>query len=91
MSSIALPIKFNEQVEGDILFYEQEMIWQMVCRTTRWHAAVVITSKNTTSLLQAIEDCWVRIHGPMQEFYVDGEMGLQDEEALSYFNLRGIQ
>ena len=37
--SIELTTKQNEQVEGDILFYQTHMIWHMVDRADRWHAA----------------------------------------------------
>ena len=89
--NVAVPQLFNEQVEVDLLFYEKRIILHMIDRTTRWHAAVEVTDKKGPTLRAAIEDCWIRTHGPMKELIVDGELALADDESLVYFNIRGIQ
>ena len=43
--SVAFPERFNDQVEVDLLFYDKKIILHMICRTTRWHAAVEVENK----------------------------------------------
>ena len=43
-------------------------------------------------MLEAINDIWVQIHGPMKEFIMDGERGIAvAERAKEYFQHHGIQ
>ena len=89
--SAVVPTTFNDQVEGDILFYKTFMVWHMIDRTTRWHAAAEVASKDAATLLLAINITWLTHHGPMREFIVDGESSLGSPEALQFFNQRGIK
>ena len=67
---------FNEQVECDLLFYKKHIILHMMCRCIRWHAAKVIPNREMPTLVQAIDDCWVGIHGAMKQFIMDGETAI---------------
>ena len=40
--SLEMADTFNAQVEADLLFYKRFIIFHMICRCTRWHAAKVI-------------------------------------------------
>ena len=51
--SVELTTQPNEQVEGDILFYKRYVIWHMVDRCDRWHAAEEIPTKEFASILEA--------------------------------------
>ena len=72
------------------LFVDKHIVLHLIDRATRWHAATLVESKTGKDLLPGIDAAWVRIHGPMKDFIVDGEMALGDPEFLRYFNLRGI-
>ena len=79
--SIELVTKQNEQVEADILFYKDHMIWHMVDRADRWHAATPLPAKTAGDLCEAISRCWIRAFGPFKTLVIDGEKGITAEEA----------
>jgi len=65
----------------------------MICRCTRWHAAREIPndqgygSKTTQSLIDAIYEMWISIHGAPQEFLMDGEAGIaMSKNAKQFFD-----
>ena len=92
IASINTAEQFNVQVEVDLSFYLGYVIFNAVCRCTRWHATCDLTDWNrrgldlreawpdgarcTEALVDALHTCWVSIHGPMKELLVDGERGL---------------
>ena len=94
-SSIAtssVSTKFNEQVEADLMFYQKYVIFHMVCRCIRWHAAKVVRSKSMEDLIAAIDEIWVRVHGPPKEFIIDGETAIaKGWETRAYFKAKGIK
>ena len=58
----------------------------MICRCIRWHAAKEITIKETSTILAAISEIWIGIHGPPTEFLMDGETGVAiSHNAKEYF------
>ena len=81
VASVNVPNAFNEQVECDILFIYDYKIFHMIDRCTRWHAATLVEDKSTESLIGALNDAWITIHGPMKELISDGETAIA--EALS--------
>ena len=81
----------NHKVEADILFYRTYMAFHLVDRADRWHAAVEVKSKTTPSLCDAISVAWISIHGPFKFLVIDGERGLNCDEAKAYLNTHGIQ
>ena len=44
-SNVEIPDTFNHQVECDLLFVEKYIIFHMLDRCTRWHAAALIPNK----------------------------------------------
>ena len=65
----------------------------MICRCTRWHAAKEIPGdqgygpKTTQSLIDAIYEIWISIHGAPQEFLMDGEAGIAvSKNAKQFFD-----
>ena len=63
----------------------------MIDRCTRWHAAKVIPNKGEETLTAAIDDLWIRIHGPMKELICDGESGItRSDYANRYLARKGI-
>ena len=58
----------------------------MICRCIRWHAAKEIANKETSTILAAISEIWIGIHGPPTEFLMDGETGVAiSHNAKEYF------
>ena len=44
-SSLNVSTKFNQKVEGDIIFIEKYMVWHMIDRAIRFHSGQIILSK----------------------------------------------
>ena len=82
--TVELATRQDEYIEADIMFYKEHMIWHMIDRADRLHAATEITSKAATSLCEAIETTWVTILGTFKYLVVDGEKGLFTPEAEEY-------
>ena len=77
IASVDLPEAFNRQVESDLMFVHKYIIMHFICRCIRWYHAVLIDDKTDDSMIDAL-DTWVRLHGPMQEFIMDQETGIQN-------------
>eukprot|EP00959_Pyramimonas_sp_CCMP1952_P419493 8786730-Pyramimonas_sp.AAC.1 len=60
MPSTALPGKFNDEVECDLMFYNQEhKIFQIIDRCIRYAAGMEIPDKTMTTILDAYHQCWM--------------------------------
>ena len=79
--SVELTMKQNDQVQGDIMFYKQHLIWHMVDRAERWQAAIEVPNKTTGALCDAITKCWIQIHGPFRCLVIDGERVESSQKA----------
>ena len=64
VASAELADTLNKQVECDLLFVHKHIIFHLLDRCTRWHAAVVIENKESATLIKALDTTWVTIHGP---------------------------
>ena len=92
MTSVELADTFNQQVECDLMFVYSCIIFHMIDRCTRWHAACLVPSKEETILVDALDTIWVGIHGPTKELIMDGEAGLAaSAHAKQYYERHGIQ
>ena len=89
-----LVLGFNLEVEGDLMFCRingsQRIILVLVDRGVRWTSTRVVENKSTPTLLDAIDQSWVAVFGPMSVLVFDGETGLDDDESTIFFQLRGI-
>ena len=88
--SAIVPEHFNDDVEVDLLFIGKYSIFHMICRAIRWHAAMLIPNKETETFIDALNDLWVRHHGPMRRLHVDGECAIASIEGHTYLTSRGI-
>ena len=88
--TLTLPDHFNQYVEGDILFWMKFMIFHFVNRCTRWHAGSDVASKTEQCLMDALYTQWIGIHGPMENFVIDGESALNTDAAKARFKADGI-
>ena len=92
VSTVSLSTRFNEQVEADIVFFQKKMIFHMICRCIRWHAAKEIEDNKTPTLLDAITEIWLQHHGAPKEFLMDGERGVAvSHEAKEFFDNHSIK
>ena len=89
-TSITLPERFGQHVEGDILFYKKAMVFHLICRASRWRAGRQVLSKAEQELLDALYGLWVGLHGPMENFHIDGESGLNSDRAKAQLKRDGI-
>ena len=90
--SVEIPDKFNEQVECGLLFVEKHIMFHMLDRCTRWHAARLIPDKAEGTLMKAIDELWVSIHGSPKELITDGESGIVASDATNqYLHRKGIK
>jgi len=64
----------------------------MLDRCLRWHAAKVIPDKQEDTLITALDELWVSIHGPPGELIMDGESGLMGStKAQDFLHRKGIK
>ena len=90
--SVELPDKFNHQVECDLLFVHKFVIFHLIDRCTRWHAASIVPNKEEETLQKAIDTTWVTIHGPPRELITDGETGIvMSNSTNEYLSRKGIK
>ena len=75
-SNVEIADTFNLQVECDLIFIHKFIMFHMIDRCTRWHAAMVIPNKHEETLMKAIDTLWVATHGPPKELITDGESGI---------------
>ena len=74
------------------MFYKTYIIFNLVDRATRWHAATEVDGKTSAVLIAALDRIWVAHHGPMQEFIMDGERAIAiSDDAATYFRRKGIK
>ena len=75
VATAELAEKFNKHAECDLLFMWDYIVFHLIDRCARWHAAEVIPNKQEDTLVEALDSMWVGIHGPMAELILDGEWG----------------
>ena len=90
VATTSVSTKFNQQVEADLMFYKKHIIFHMLCRCTRWHAGAVIPDMTEETLTNAIQTCWVGLHGPMKELIIDGESGIVVSETTNTYLRRQV-
>jgi hypothetical protein len=89
---INIPDTFNQQVELDLLFHGHHVVFHMIDRCTRWHAAQVVPDRSTETLINAVDKMWVGLHGPPAEIICDGERSIAESDATSeYCKRKGIK
>ena len=90
--SVEVADNFNNQVECDLMFVGKHIIFHMLDRCLRWHAAKVIPGKQEDTLITALDELWVSIHGPPKELIMDGESGLMGSaKAQDFLHRKGIK
>ena len=90
VTNVDLPDCFNHQVEADLMFVYDKIIFHCIDRSTRWYHSLIVVDKQEETLIEAL-DSWVRLHGPMKELYMDQETAIQASDmTLQYLSRHGI-
>ncbi len=83
---------FNQKVEADFLFLYKHIVWQMLDRCFRFHAATEREGKDEDECIRAISETWVQIHGPPEEIVMDGESGVvRSKKCREHLQRQGIK
>ncbi len=78
-------------MEADLLFIFHYLIFHFIDRCTRWHAAKVIPNTEETTLVDAIDELWIKLDGPTGELIMDGESGVaRSKYAHNYLKRHGV-
>ena len=86
-SNVEIAIAFNAQVEYDLLVIHKYIIFRMIDRCTRWHAAKLIPGKLETTRAKAIDELWVSTNGAPKELILDGaSLGPNTRTGTSHRN-----
>eukprot|EP00959_Pyramimonas_sp_CCMP1952_P010401 217790-Pyramimonas_sp.AAC.1 len=81
MPSTALPGKFNEEIECDLMYHKQEHhIFHSIDHRIRYATGMEIPDKTMTSIQGAYHQCWMQF-GPAKVLYLDGEGALNNDTA----------
>ena len=89
--TVELTMNQNEVIEADLMFVDQYIIWHMIDRADRWHAACTVSGKTPAAITAAIDKLWISIHGPFKVLIADGERALITAEAGEFLSARGIR
>ena len=89
--STNLPTMFNEEVQIDLLFILDKVIFHMVDVCTRFCVATVIPNKLTDTLLECIQKHWLSLFGPPMAIVSDQEGGLASPAAAAWMSHRNIK
>ena len=91
VTTTRLAEKFNEAVQWDILFYKKMMLSHLLDEAIRWSAVSVLPQKDAPALITAISQDWIRPFGGMKLLIVDGEKGLDSEQARQLLDRTGVE
>ena len=89
-ASVSLSDTFNQEVECDLLFIYNFIIFHLIDRCIRWHVARLVKGKKAPDLIPVL-DFWCEMYGPMKYLIVDGERGIViAEETKDFCKQKGI-
>ena len=91
MTPIRLARDFNDTVQWDILLVRRYVISHLLDEAIRWTAAVPMSDKTPTSIIEAVATTWIRPYGPMRVLIVDGESGLASEENAQWLHRISVE
>ena len=91
MSSVEIPTKFNEKGECDLMFYKRSIAFHILDRAIRLSDGCQVSDRFSPTLLNAYATTWVQRQGPFQILYTDGELGLNNKEAIAELKRLGTE
>ena len=82
VASLTITSQFNEGVQFDLLFLEDDMIVaHIVCMCIRWAQGEMVKSREPKDVLAAIDHFWIRQYGPPKTIVSDQEGALYSDEG----------
>ena len=90
VATSALPTKFNQTVQCDLLFVKDKIVLHTIDVCTRFTAAEVVADRHTSTLLTALQVSWFRLYGPPRTLVTDQEGGLTGPEAAAWLEARCV-
>ena len=91
LPSTSLATKFNEAGEVDLMYYKKFIGFHIIDRAIRLSDGCQIYDKHTDTLLNAYTTSWVQRNGAFESLYCDGEMGFNNEKAISELSRLGTE
>ena len=91
MPSVEITTKFNQAGECDLMFYKRSIAFHIIDRAIRLSGGSHVTDKTTETLLTAYATTWVHWNGPFELLYSDGELGLNNADAIAELKRLGTQ
>ena len=84
IGSASMALHFNEEIQFDLLFWQDAIICHLLDKCTRFAAAGIVPNRQTASILDAITRLWFRIFGPPSRITSDHEDALDSDEGRSW-------
>ena len=82
--SLTITSQFNEGVQFDLLFLEDNLIVaHVICMCIRWAQGQMVKSREPKEVLAAIDHFWIRQYGPPKTITSDQEGALFSDEGIS--------
>ena len=91
IATSALPARFNQLIQCDLLFIKDKIVLHTIDVCTRFSCAEEVKDRNTDTLLTALQGSWFKHFGPPRSLVVDQEGGLTGPEAGTWLEARGVQ
>ena len=92
VAAFRLSLKFNEEVQFDLMFYTSQLqpergsltVMHLVDTCIRWDVSAVIAAKTEDVLCAAITTWWISIFGPMEVLTLDEETGMRGQTCSDW-------
>ena len=91
VTSSSVTARFNQEVQLDLLFYEDKVVLHMLDKTTRFTVAKRLVSKGLDDIIEGIMSSWLALFGPPSKIVSDQEGALSSPEAAAFLESRGIK
>ena len=82
---------FNGQIEVDLLFWDKRILLHIIDCCIRWTACKIIPDKQTSTILDAIDEYWIAYHQSPVAIVSDHEGALDSDSARLWADRRGTQ
>ena len=86
-----MAVEFNEEVQVDLLFWEERPMLHIVDRCTRFAAAQLVENRSTSYVLGPFTRIWLRIFGPPKRIVSDHEGAFDSDEGRMWATRWGFK
>ena len=91
VTTSALPTRFNQLIQWDLLFIKDKIVLHTIDACTRFSMTEIVKDKETDTLLSALQQSWFKHFGPLRALVVDQEGGVTGPGAASWFEAREVE